>query len=394
MGSSPYPSRSTSDDSQTARPALPGGQAVAQEPSIPSHPKTNGDKMDDRSSAHYKARQQASSLASRNAKPAIPVQKPAQSPATSSQESSTSSSADQFWPSLIVLVVVGLGAWAFYKGLKEGLTTKKCTRCGIRNRERGLFCSACLTTMHEEARHASAQREAQERARAAERQHQREQREEEARRRLRTLEELHRLSGTPFEELIASLFKRDGYVVRHCGGSGDEGIDLILEFDQSKDVVQCKRWKSDIGSPVVRDFYGAMMHAAARHGFILTTASFSPSACAFAQGKPITLVSGADILRWIDGAYSTRDDGRRRPHPPRSEETNGFDPYAVLGVSRNASKEEIREAYRREMTHYHPDKVSHLGTELQELAKRKAQAINRAYQELTNRGLAHPFDRV
>jgi DnaJ-domain-containing protein 1 len=57
-------------------------------------------------------------------------------------------------------------------------------------------------------------------------------------------------------------------------------------------------------------------------------------------------------------------------------------PYTVLGVGRSASQEGTRAAYRREMTNYHPDKVAHLGPELQELAKRKAQDINRAFQEL------------
>jgi len=237
--------------------------------------------------------------------------------------------------------------------------------------------------MQEAARKASATREAEERAHADEQRRQREQREEEARRRLRTLEELHRLTGNQFEELIASLFRRDGYTVNRCGGSGDEGIDLILELAQSKDVVQCKRWKSDIGSPVIRDFYGAMMHFAARHGFIITTASFSPSARAFAHGKPITLISGHELLCWINNTYSTRD-RRHSAQPPRREEKDRPDPYVVLGVSRSASEEEIRAAYRREMANYHPDKVAHLGTELQELAERKAKAINCAYEELAH----------
>ncbi len=238
--------------------------------------------------------------------------------------------------------------------------------------------------MREAARRSSAQREAEERARADEQRRLREQREEGERQRLRTLAELNKLTGRQFEELIASLFKKDGYAVRHCGGSGDEGIDLILELDQSKDVVQCKRWKSDIGSPVIRDFYGAIMHAAARHGFIITTASFSSSARAFALGKPITLISGPDILSWINSTYSPRDNSRQSSQSHKNQEKNGFDPYAVLGINRNASKEEIRAAYHREMTNYHPDKVAHLGAELQELAKHKAQAINRAFQELTN----------
>jgi DnaJ-domain-containing protein 1 len=36
------------------------------------------------------------------------------------------------------------------------------------------------------------------------------------------------------------------------------------------------------------------------------------------------------------------------------------------------------------MANYHPDKVAHLGVELQELAQRQTQAINRAYEELMN----------
>jgi uncharacterized membrane protein YkvA (DUF1232 family) len=57
-------------------------------------------------------------------------------------------------------------------------------------------------------------------------------------------------------------------------------------------------------------------------------------------------------------------------------------PYAVLGVSRGASQEEIRKAYRARMQEYHPDKVSHLGEDLQELALRRSQDIQRAYQRL------------
>jgi hypothetical protein len=59
-----------------------------------------------------------------------------------------------------------------------------------------------------------------------------------------------------------------------------------------------------------------------------------------------------------------------------------FDPYAVLGVARTASKEEIRTAYKDAMTKYHPDKVAHLGEELQDVAREKAQALNRAYRLL------------
>ena len=68
--------------------------------------------------------------------------------------------------------------------------------------------------------------------------------------------------------------------------------------------------------------------------------------------------------------------------PPRSDVGEGFDPYRELGVPRSASQEAIRSAYRERMRAYHPDKVAHLGEELQKLAHEKSQAIQRAYRAL------------
>jgi DnaJ domain len=59
------------------------------------------------------------------------------------------------------------------------------------------------------------------------------------------------------------------------------------------------------------------------------------------------------------------------------------DPYAVLGLRPGATQAEIRAAYRNAMAKYHPDKVSHLGIELQELAKAKALEINEAHEALS-----------
>lgn len=53
----------------------------------------------------------------------------------------------------------------------------------------------------------------------------------------------------------------------------------------------------------------------------------------------------------------------------------------VLGTDANASVEEIRSAYQRLMSQYHPNKVASLGAELRELAERKSQEITVAYRE-------------
>jgi DnaJ-domain-containing protein 1 len=53
--------------------------------------------------------------------------------------------------------------------------------------------------------------------------------------------------------------------------------------------------------------------------------------------------------------------------------------WETLNVDKNASPEQIKTAFRREISKYHPDRVEGLGIELQELADRKAKQVNRAY---------------
>ena len=61
---------------------------------------------------------------------------------------------------------------------------------------------------------------------------------------------------------------------------------------------------------------------------------------------------------------------------------NPSDPFEILGIDASASGDEIQAAYRARMREYHPDKVAHLGEELQKLAHRKAVEIQQAYQQL------------
>jgi DnaJ like chaperone protein len=89
------------------------------------------------------------------------------------------------------------------------------------------------------------------------------------------------------------------------------------------------------------------------------------------------------LLAWFYrsqvGKLQSTDKGPRQL-PARA---NAFDPYQVLGVPASASSQAIRTAYRARMSEYHPDKVAHLGKELQDLAHRKSVEIQQAYQLLS-----------
>ncbi len=64
---------------------------------------------------------------------------------------------------------------------------------------------------------------------------------------------------------------------------------------------------------------------------------------------------------------------------------SGTSPFQVLGITEDASLEEIKAAYRKKIKAYHPDRVAHLGVELQEIAQKKSTEINRAYEMLQSR---------
>ena len=55
-------------------------------------------------------------------------------------------------------------------------------------------------------------------------------------------------------------------------------------------------------------------------------------------------------------------------------------PYQILGVSPNATDEEIKKAYRELARKYHPDKYR--DTNLSDLAEEKMKEINAAYEEI------------
>jgi DnaJ like chaperone protein len=56
--------------------------------------------------------------------------------------------------------------------------------------------------------------------------------------------------------------------------------------------------------------------------------------------------------------------------------------YAVLGIERTATEEEIKKAYRQMAIRYHPDKVAQMGEEFQHGAKEKFQKIQEAYESI------------
>ena len=56
--------------------------------------------------------------------------------------------------------------------------------------------------------------------------------------------------------------------------------------------------------------------------------------------------------------------------------------YKILEIDSSASDNDVKKAYRKMAVKYHPDKVAHLGKEIQKTAEEKFKAVSDAYSEI------------
>ncbi len=108
------------------------------------------------------------------------------------------------------------------------------------------------------------------------------------------------LSPGEFELLITNRFQKMGLETKLTQPSRDGGVDCVA-FDQrpilgGKVVVQAKRYKNTVGVGSVRDLFGTMINEGASKGILVTTSGYGKASFEFANGKPIELISGSNLL--------------------------------------------------------------------------------------------------
>ncbi|MGW8365717.1 restriction endonuclease [Streptomyces wedmorensis] len=103
-----------------------------------------------------------------------------------------------------------------------------------------------------------------------------------------------------FEGLVAELFRARGLQAVTTQRSGDGGVDVrALDPDPISGgsiVVQVKRYRNTVPPSAVRDLFGTVQDAGANKGVLVTTSKFGPGSYTFANGKPLTLISGTELV--------------------------------------------------------------------------------------------------
>ncbi len=111
---------------------------------------------------------------------------------------------------------------------------------------------------------------------------------------------LMELSPSEFESLITNLFSKMGLDTKLTQPSRDGGVDCVA-FDSrpilgGKVIIQAKRYKNTVGVSAVRDLFGTLHNEGASKGILVTTSGFGKATYDFANGKPLELITGSNLL--------------------------------------------------------------------------------------------------
>ncbi|MBR2137440.1 MAG: restriction endonuclease [Alphaproteobacteria bacterium] len=117
-----------------------------------------------------------------------------------------------------------------------------------------------------------------------------------------------------FENLIRELFEkkfsRHGGECKVTQASRDGGVDAIA-FDPDpilggKIIIQAKRYTNIVGVSAVRDLYGTLINEGASKGILITTSDYGSDAHKFAEGKPLVLINGNNLLQLLEEELQTK----------------------------------------------------------------------------------------
>lgn len=108
------------------------------------------------------------------------------------------------------------------------------------------------------------------------------------------------MSDKQFEEFVANMFLQLEYKSEVVGGPGDNGIDIKLEKNGKKYLVQCKRYlTSKVPKSELMEFNGVLEKENADAGCLVTTSEFTEAATKWAKGTRIKLVDNKELIGLI-----------------------------------------------------------------------------------------------
>ncbi|AZU65000.1 hypothetical protein CHR53_15565 [Neobacillus mesonae] len=107
------------------------------------------------------------------------------------------------------------------------------------------------------------------------------------------------MSGTTFEDYLATILKAKGYRVQQTPISGDYGADLILSTNGKKIAVQAKRYSDKVGIQAVQEIFSAKNYYGVDECWVITNSYFTAPAINLADSNDVKLIDRDQLVDWM-----------------------------------------------------------------------------------------------
>lgn len=159
----------------------------------------------------------------------------------------------------------------------------------------------------------------------------------------RRFEEVRFMSGAEFEVFVADLFEAMGHRVMVLGGTGDQGVDIVVNPRGKRIAVQCKNHSKPVNNKAVQEVYAGAKHHRCVEAWVVSPAGHTRGAIELARSTDVTLCDAETVRKWIKNVD--------RIEKERASETDS----ETAPPNNTPVNEAITEARKRAVWHPHPD---------------------------------------
>lgn len=112
--------------------------------------------------------------------------------------------------------------------------------------------------------------------------------------------EIDSMSGSEFEDFLADLFEKMGYIVNKTPLSGDQGADMIMN---NNIAVQAKNYSSKVGNKSVQEVVASLKYYNVNEGWVVTNNEFTKPAIKLARANNVKLIDKYELKRFVQEHY-------------------------------------------------------------------------------------------
>ena len=185
--------------------------------------------------------------------------------------------------------------------------------------------------------------------------------------------------------MFAKIAKSDGAVSKSELTMVDNFFQRVLKFTSDEREEAVKIFNKAKFSPVVYEVYASGFYDHYRNNISLLKFVLDfLYALAWADGQlssegEILISQTIEIFGVEHEAFSSHRQKREESHEHRVRRNKESYYAEILGLKGKFKPEELKTSYRNLAMQYHPDKVSHLGPKLKQVADEEMKKINEAY---------------